>query len=229
MVVFLLKCVSGWWNMYDAGSDWSAWPAYLSFFRHIAGLNLPQYDKWQHYETLAQQTGPRIVHKHFWIASHRQTAIHLDRNRQLHHDGGPARTWADGWALNYWHGVRVPADFWTWDTKRALAESNSEIRRCAIERIGWDNITDQLTLVDSAPDPGNPGQGLRLYDLPRNLADMYEEPARILVCANASLDKGGHRRVFGLPVPAHHQDAVAAAADLFDIPVAAYRQLGRAA
>jgi len=169
------------------------------------------------------------VNDHAVVAiSDRPIELHRDNQGRSHRDDGPAIVYADGWTLNVWHGISVPDDFFTWDTARALAEKNSEIRRCAIERIGWENVTDRLILVSEAPDPGNEPHTIRLYDLPGDLADMYEEPARILVVHNASLDKGGHRRSFGLPVPAEHTDPIAAAADLFGVPVAAYAALARA-
>ncbi len=228
LVAFLVRCTSGWWKLQDGGSDWSAWPSFLSFFDRVAGIELPIYEKWRHYEAAALNGGQRVMHEKFCIISDRHTEIHLDQNNNLHREDGPAKAYGDGWALNYWHGIAVPRDFFEWDTKRALAERNSEIRRAAIERLGWETVVDQLTLVASAPDPGNAPHEIRLYDLPSSLQDMFADSARILVVSNASLDKGGHRRVFGLPVPAHHSDPVAAAADLFGVPVAAYRQMARA-
>ena len=121
----------------------------------------------------------------------------------------------------------MPKGFHVWSIETALSQPNAEIRRCAIEHIGWDQITDRLTLVSECDDPGNPGQRLALYDL-GDLGDLYEEPARILVCHNASLDKGGRRRAYGLPVPAHHHDPIAAAADLFAVTPDQYRALARA-
>lgn len=226
LVTRMLEECREWWQYHDGGSDWSAWPAYLSFFRHVAKLDLPIYDKWQHYEDAALYGGPRMMHEKFCIVSDRQTSIHLDAGNQLHCEDGPAKTYGDGWALNYWHGIAVPEDFFSWDTKRVLAEENAEIRRCGIERIGWDQFTDQLTLVAEAPDPGNAPHLLRLFDLPEEF-DLYDGEARILVAVNSSLDKGGHRRVFGLPVPAHHTDPVTAAAELFGVPRAAYVSLER--
>ncbi len=119
----------------------------------------------------------------------------------------------------------MPEDFWTWDLSRVLAERNAEVRRCGIERHGWDAVTDRLTLADEADDPGNPGQRLELYDLGADLADLYPEPARILLCTNGTVERDGTRRRFGLPVPAAHTDPVAAAADLYGWPVEAYRRL----
>lgn len=66
---------------------------------------------------------------------------------------------------------------------------------------------------------------LRLYDLPDALRDAYDEPARILLCTNGSEERDGTRHQFGLVVPAHHTDPVAAAADLYGVPRAAYAGL----
>ena len=55
----------------------------------------------------------------------RPTAIHRDPRGELHHDSGPAMTYADGYAVHAWHGVRVPEDFWTWGTTRALSEADA--------------------------------------------------------------------------------------------------------
>jgi len=51
---------------------------------------------------------------------------------------------------------------------RIKEENNVEVRRCAIERIGWDPYIDQagLHLVAAVADPGNPGCDLCLYDMP---------------------------------------------------------------
>ena len=164
-------------------------------------------------------------HERVAILTERPTAIRRDPQGRLHADAGPALTWADGYAQHWWHGTAVPEDFWTWDLSRVLAERNAEVRRCGIERHGWDAVTDRLTLVDEADDPGNPGQRLELYDLGADLADLYPEPARILLCTNGTVERDGTRRRFGLPVPAAHTDPVAAAADLYGWPVEAYRRL----
>jgi hypothetical protein len=69
---------------------------------------------------------------------------------------------------------------------------------------------------------------LTLYDLPSSMRDMYEERARILVCSNASLDRDGTRRRFGLPVPARFSNPIAATAATFDLSPAEYAALQRA-
>jgi len=162
------------------------------------------------------------------VLTDRPTLIDRDGQGNLHGESGPALTYADGYACHFWHGTAVPPDFYEWDITRVLQERNAEVRRCGVERIGWDAVIDRLELVAEAPDPGNTPHTLRLYDMGAEFADLYESPARILVCQNASLDRGGRRRTFGLPVPAHHTDPVSAAAELFGVPVAAYRALERA-
>ena len=163
------------------------------------------------------------------ILTDRPDTLHRDPQGRLHCTTGPALRYRDGWAIHAIHGVRVPADLIEtgWDVARILEEDNAEVRRAAIELTGWEHfISDSgLTLVASAPDPGNPPHELELYDLPDRLRDMYDDQARILLCTNGSVEPDGTRRRYGLPVPAHHDDPVAAAADLYGWPVEAYRQL----
>ena len=163
------------------------------------------------------------------ILTDRPDTLHRDPQGRLHCETGPALRYRDGWAIHAIHGVRVPADLIEqgWDADRVLSERNAEVRRAAIELTGWDRfIADAgLTLVASAPDPGNPPHELELYDLPDRLRDMYDDQARILICTNGSVEPDGTRRRYGLPVPAHHNDPVAAAADLYGWPVEAYRRL----
>jgi hypothetical protein len=168
------------------------------------------------------------------VLTDRPTAVHRDPQSRLHAAEGPALTYADGYAVHAWHGTRVPPDLVAgdgWEPRRILAERNSEIRRCAIERRGWDRFVGEAGLrqVGAAlVDPGNPGQVLRLYDLPGHLRDLYHQPARILVVRNASPDRDGNRRAFGLPVPADVPDALSAVAATFAVSPAEYAALVRA-
>jgi len=107
---------------------------------------------------------------------------------------------------------------------KILREPNSEIRRCAIEKIGWDRIVDamNLTPVATSPDPGNPGQSIDLYDIPQQI---YPEPVRLIVVANGTVESDGRRRKFGLTVPAEISDPVAAAAWTYDMPKELYQAI----
>jgi len=99
-----------------------------------------------------------------------------------------------------------------WTTDRILKEENAEIRRCAIERTGWDRfiIEAKLAQVGKAQsDPGNPGQSITLWDVPETI---YDDPVRVLLCTNGTVEPDGTRRRFGLTVPASCRTPLEAAA-----------------
>jgi len=136
-------------------------------------------------------------------------------------------TYPDGWGIHAWHGTRVPADLIEtgWDTDRILREPNAEVRRCAIERMGWPEFIAAAGLAQvggAVPDPGNPGQRLALYDVPEQI---YDEPVRVLVATNGTPERDGTRRTFGLTVPADITDPVAAAAWTYDLDAREYARL----
>ena len=229
------------WNRRLSGKGWSGWMAFLSSFRSL-GLEL---DNWHLLDAFidANSAGWWWPHKKFVIVSEnwtRRPSLELvDPNRprgwgshRMHRTEGPSVEWAD-WSLHFIHGVNVPA--WVNTDRgqpdyleRVLRLENTEQRRVAIEEAGWDRVIDELdlTLVDEADDPGNPGHTLRLFDL--GSLDLYETPVRLLVMWNASPDRDGHRRVFGETVPATIKSAVEAAAWQFDIDPATYKTLARA-
>ena len=223
----LSHAVQTWTTAWRGGNQWASWYAFCSWFRDVGNLELKG-DLWERFaadEELAI-AGPQAWYPGVVAISDLPLEIHRDREGRSHREDGPAIVYADGWSVSAWHGIVVPDDFWSWDLQRVLSESNSEIRRCGIERIGWEKLTDRMTLVAEAPDPGNAPHMLRLFegDL---LAGMYARPARLLVAVNGSVDKGGDRRVFGIPVPASLGDPVEAAAALYDVPVEMYRRLAR--
>jgi hypothetical protein len=168
---------------------------------------------------------PSVVHTEPWVG--REPGM-----VRLHCEDGPSIQYRDGWTVHTWHGTRVPADLIEgegWSTEQILKETNQEIRRCAIERIGWDQFIDRAELHqvgDPAADPGNPGNTITLYELPDQL---YDEPVRVLLCTNGTVERDGTRRRFGLTVPAEIDDPIAAAAWTYNWPTAAYRKLARRA
>jgi hypothetical protein len=143
-----------------------------------------------------------------------------------HCPDGPAIAFRDGWAVHAWHGRRVPASLVEdgWDVATIFAERNVEVRRCAIEKVGWDEIERHLHRVATTADPGNPGQVLTLCDLPDGSAIRG---ARVLLCSNGTPDADGTRRRFGLLVPARHSDPVAAAAETYGWSRRQYESLAR--
>ena len=81
-----------------------------------------------------------------------------------------AVAYPDGWGFYAWHGRRVPGWVIVAPSVEAItAEENVEVRRCAIESLGWDQFIAEAGLVPvtagasadlaavQVPDPGNPG------------------------------------------------------------------------
>ena len=133
-----LVCAHGAYRLWNGGNQWSGWPAFLSFFRHISGLPI-DYSKWSPYEELAH-AGPRIMHAEFCIISERPTKLCVDDRNRPHCADGPFCEWRDGAALYSWHGTRVPG--WVLEhpdritVARIEAETNQEVRRVMVERYG---------------------------------------------------------------------------------------------
>ncbi|MHC3471988.1 DUF6745 domain-containing protein [Streptomyces sp. 7R007] len=151
----------------------------------------------------------------------------LHGERRLHRDDGPAVRFADGAQAHVLHGTHVPAWVITDPTvERIHAERNVEVRRTAIERIGWGAYIDRAGLrhVAEAADPGNPGSSLHLYDVPPQL---WSRPARLLLCVNGSVERDGTHRRYGLSVPAHFDDPVAAAGWTYGLSDEHYARLAR--
>ena len=225
--------VKPFWHYWFGGRVWAYWPAFIAFFRDVAELQLdPEiWDRSKAYED-ALSAGYWWPNKDFVMVCDVPTIMDVEAaagQHRLHCETGPAVAWADGFGFHYWHGTRVPADLIVtgWDVERIMKESNTEVRRCAIERMGWDQFVETagFTLADECDDPGNPGQKLRLYDVPRKVLDL---PVRVLVATNATRERDGSRHTFGLTIPTDCRTALAAAAWTFDLTEAEYRNLARA-
>ncbi|MDI9951948.1 MULTISPECIES: DUF6745 domain-containing protein [unclassified Rhodococcus (in: high G+C Gram-positive bacteria)] len=167
------------------------------------------------------------------VMAERPTTLHAEpipgrvhNEHRLHHSDDPALEFQDGRAVFVQHGTIVP-DWVVRDptAERIARERNVEIRRCAIERIGWDNYIEAagLALVDQADDPGNAGRTLRLYATP----DGWGRSGRILLAVNGSSERDGHRRQYGLHVPRWISSALDAAGWTYGLGGADYARLVR--
>jgi hypothetical protein len=171
------------------------------------------------------------------ILTERPTSITRDDLHRLHSETGPAISYPDGWGIWAVHGVRVPQLVVEHPeqitTAMVLAEPNQEVRRVMADRYGWDRLAEEgrWNLIDSCPDPGNPGQTLRLWDLPSGLNAPTGNPGdgtvRLLTCVNGTVDRDGTRRQFGLTVPGDAPDALTAAAGTYRMSRDDYALLAR--
>jgi hypothetical protein len=164
---------------------------------------------------VAKNAGWWWAFRDFTVVTDRPAELHRDQQGRLHSATGPAIRYRDGWGFHVWHGRRVPA--WVVENptiQQISREPNAEVRRCAIESMGWERFTGQILHKAAgrpavAPDPGNPGQDLFLYDVP---AELWGSRIKVLLCTNGSAERDGTRRRYGLTVPAHIEDPVEAAA-----------------
>ena len=151
--LFGLRCAQNWSQIYQGGSNWSAYDCYLSATRDILGLKLSSHEAYAHWEQATIEGAGRIVHKEFCIVSDFPEYIKVDERNLPHCETGPSHRWRDGWELFHWHGVVIPGEWVTGNppsAKEALTWENIEQRRVACEIIGWNNILAELntTVID---------------------------------------------------------------------------------
>ena len=152
----------------------------------------------------------------FVVISDRPKHILRDPQGRLHSLEGKAIEWPDGWGLYMVHGTQVPAE-WIEDKEsltpeKALREQNIELRRAAMEIVGWGTVLEKLNarVVDEDSDPAI--GTLLVCDLP-GASNEYFLRVR---CATG--------RDFILPVPPA-KTALEANAATYGLTSKEYRQL----
>ena len=82
----------------------------------------------------------------FCFVSERPIRCAIDNERRLHHDSKAAMEFKDGWKVYAYHGVSVsgaviehPESITIEQIKN---EENAEVRRCMVERMGWQKFVD---------------------------------------------------------------------------------------
>lgn len=137
---------------------WAAWSAYLSAFRDVLGMRLPEYENFHHWEQAAIHGGFRAMHPEFCMVSDFPMLIKVDDRNLPHCEDGPSHRWRDGWSLYHWHGVRVP-DHWieqraTLDPAEVLRDGNVDRRSAGAAIIGWARMAKVLKrkIIDGDPD-----------------------------------------------------------------------------
>lgn len=170
---------------------------------------------------VARSAGPWWPFDKTVILTERPTVRHVDLSGNLHCSTGAALGYADGFGAWCWRRVSVPPDLilGRWRLEDVIAEKASKIRRCAIERLGWD-LVDQAGLSqvgETVPDPGDPEHLVSLFKVPRRyferrrgyFDDAWDEPntIRLLLCSSIGDGKPCHD---GVTVPAKFVDAEAA-------------------
>lgn len=197
-----------------------------------APADLSELDVWA---ALAKSAGWWWPGEGLCVMAERPVAVHTEAlagshhgELRLHRADGPAIAFAGGFGVNVLHGTLVPEWVLSGPTvDRIRAEPNIEVRRSAIERLGWDAyIRDAgMTLVASCPDPGNPGAELGLYD--DVLTGGWGPRGRVLIVTNGTPEPDGHRRCYGIDVPSNLDNPIDAAAWTYGLTGELYTTLAR--
>ena len=154
-----LSNTSNWYQVYQGGNMWAGLESYISAFRDVLRLDLPEYEKYKYWENAAIEGGFRAMHEDFCIVSDFPVHIKVDDEMRAHCEDGPSHLWRDGWALYHWHGQEIPTE-WITDPSSltpeiALTWENVDQRSAACEILGWHNIINALnpTVIDTDDDP----------------------------------------------------------------------------
>ncbi|WP_283139653.1 DUF6745 domain-containing protein [Rhizohabitans arisaemae] len=226
-----LRAVHDWSSRTDLwyATQGVAWVAHYDTLRRAAGVVFTPEHTWQLdlWVTLSRSCGWWWPRRDLCVVAERPVAIHTEVSGdngevRLHRGDGPALRYADGWEVHAWHGTQVPSWVITDPSvDRIMREANIEVRRCAIERIGWDSYIEEagLRLVASVADPGNPGSELHLYH--------FRPETKVLLVVNGSVERDGRRRRYGLTVPGYLDDPMEAAAWTYGLPAEQYSLLAR--
>ena len=227
-----------WWGQHEA-----FWIAYYLFpeQQHLVTYDPKRSEQLGLWADISRSTGWWFPYENVVVCTERPVEVHQETvrsswpygvtSRRLHREDGPSLLYADGWAVHSWHGVRVPA--WVVEDEitaehidRAIKVDNSEIRRAALERIGWPRVVQHLGAkpIATCADPANDPHELALYALPQ---EFYDEPVNLLVMTNGSPDRSGDLRLYGETVPASITDPLAAAAWQYGVQPSVYADLAR--
>ena len=207
--------------------------SWIAFYDTLvkAGVVLEdKHQKWLEATITLTETGWWFPYKEMVVMTERPSEIHVDNQSQLHNLNGPAVAYSDGWKFYFVHGVKVeewmikhPEDI---TVSEILKENNNEVRRIMCELMGWEKFVENgnFKLLNEADDPGNPGNKLKLYQVPRKFVGSE---MNLLICVNTTPKRDGTIPKYGITVPVSINDAVAAAAWTFDVSRDDYLQLMR--
>jgi hypothetical protein len=176
--------------MYQGGNMWAGYLSYISAFRDVYGLSLPQHEQWRHYEDAAEG-GFRIMHEDFCMVTEHPSLIKIDAQNRPHCEDGPSHQWRDGWSLYHIHGVaideRIVMHPETITIDEINKEENAEKRRIMIDRYGVQRfLTDtKATLLHCDVSHG----------LPRGLVEDCHRNRWLYGSDNST------GRVYTMPVP----------------------------
>ncbi len=115
-------------------------------------LNLNAQKAWECLKQLLTECGWIFMFEKICYVCDRPIKLSLDREYNLHAEGGSAIEFPDGYKLYSYHGVTLPEKYGQlhpnqWQASWILSEKNAELRRVLIQGIGYDRICCELQAV----------------------------------------------------------------------------------
>jgi hypothetical protein len=156
------------------------------------------------------------------ILTDRPTELHRDDLGRLHHGGGPALAYGDGFALHSWNGTAITADFSArmaaLDPTVIRAEANAELRRMMLEHFGYERF-----VAESGATPIQKDAAGKLWRI--ELTD--DEPIVMVEVVNSTAEPDGTFNTYWLRVPPATVTAKAGVAWTFGLEESEYRPLAQ--
>ena len=98
------------------------------------------------WQDIAESANWWFPYEGFCFVSERPIRCAIDEQRRLHHESLAAMEFKDGWKVYSYHGTTVPAQVIespeTITIEQIKKEDNAEVRRCMVERMGWQKFVD---------------------------------------------------------------------------------------
>jgi hypothetical protein len=121
------------------------WLGFYDYFREVCGLHT-QTALLEGLTLLAHHAGWFLPHEKIcWIAE-RPNVLHRDEQGRLHCENGPALSYPDKFSIWAWHGTRVSQQLIdnpdSITVEQIKNEDNAEVRRCMVERMGWQKFVE---------------------------------------------------------------------------------------
>jgi len=133
--------VTGWQFCHQGGNMWAPHDCYITAFRDVLGLRLPEYEKYHFSEEAALYGGFRVVLPELCVVSDFPDILRVDSQWRPNCGDGPSHRWSDGWEL--WHLDGIQADEQlvlrpkTQTLQQIDGELNEDRKAIRIERYGW--------------------------------------------------------------------------------------------
>ena len=158
-------------RLFDNGPTGLANEPYLGIMSYLHGVK----GAWQERSKavslirLKEIIGWHYLDEDHVLLSERPTKLGRDNDGRVHCEDGPAVVYPDGLSMWLWHGVTVPQVVIeapeALDVRQALDETNVEVRRVMLTRIGAERLSKELTVVELDQDIDGTGMPRRLFSL----------------------------------------------------------------